>query len=205
MIQNLKLLSPASSTLNEKARAIEVNQISSDEIQSIINRMFEIAAGEQGSKNKRTMVGLAAPQIGVLKRIILVGINAQGKGERPELRAYINPVIVERSSDSEEGREGCYSTGKICGIVSRSKTLTIEAYNQASEKIQEIHQGFPARIFQHEIDHLDGIRFPDRITDDTKLHWVEADKFGEYREKWNQWEVLCPRKKWEQLKSGQAL
>lgn len=68
--------------------------------------------------------------------------------------------------------------------------------------IREELEGFPAVIAQHEIDHLDGIRFPDRITDDSSLHWVEDGQYGEYRKGWRDWIIKCPRSRWEDMKSG---
>jgi Polypeptide deformylase len=66
--------------------------------------------------------------------------------------------------------------------------------------------GFTARIAQHETDHLDGIRFPDRIPVDQpdKLHWVEPEQFPDYRLNWATWKQLCPRERWEAMKQGEG-
>lgn len=198
------LVPSSDGTLNDVAEEVAINVIQSEEMQELIDAMLRIAHGEQGDKERKTMVGLAAPQIGVSKRIIIAGINAVGAGEQPELRVFINPVIISKSTEMEDGREGCYSTNRVCGIVERSKAVAIEALDRDGNKITETYQGFPARIFQHEIDHLDGVRFPDRITDGAKLHWVEEKRFGEYRKRWAEWEVLCPRERWEKLKLGEC-
>lgn len=78
----------------------------------------------------------------------------------------------------------------------------MRAYGERGEKIIEKHSGYVARIFQHEIDHLDGKVFVTHIHDDSKLHWVEKEQFPEYRnnEAWRNWQVKCPRKKWEEIK-----
>ena len=115
---------------------------------------------------------------------------------------YINPVIVEISNEKEEGREGCFSTSRVCGIVERAKKVKIRAYDRSGKIVEYDLEGLPARVAQHEIDHLDGIRFPDRIPDDSKLHWVEEEEFGEYRKQWQNWPVNCPREKWGAIKSG---
>jgi peptide deformylase len=164
--------------------------------------MFRVAKGRQGDAKYPTLVGLAAPQIGISKRIVIIGVNAVGGGEQPDLRVYINPVITEVSAETEEGREGCYSTDRVCGVVERAKKITLIAYDRHGEKVIKIFEGFPARVAQHEVDHLNGIRFPDRITSDKKLHWVEEDEFGEYRTHWKEWSVLCPREKWLAIKAG---
>ncbi len=195
------LVKPSAEILNRRASEVDVSRILSPEVQGLIDAMFGIAYGEQGDSERPTMVGLAAPQVGITMRIILVGANSVGNGEQPELKAYINPVI-ELSKEIEEGREGCYSTGKVCGVVPRSKSIRITALDRDGNEVVEELEGFPARILQHEVDHLEGIRFPDRITDDSKLHWVESEEFGDYRKHWHKWNVVCSRAKWQAIKNG---
>jgi peptide deformylase len=96
----------------------------------------------------------------------------------------------------ELGREGCYSTDHIHAIVPRATLVRVSGYDLAGNFIVEEHQGFTARIFQHEIDHLDGIRFPDRIGPEGKLLWVENTDYEEYRKSWQTWEKTCPFDKW---------
>jgi peptide deformylase len=195
---------PNNDVLNQVAAVIPVEAIASKETQFLVDELLRIANGIQGDKKRRTMVGLAAPQVGVSKRVIVIDIASTGMGETPDLRAYINPVITERSEQTEPGREGCFSTGNVCGNVERSSRVTVEAYDRGGNPISEQWTGFTARIFQHETDHLDGIRFPDRISDDTKLHWVEPDMFGEYRTRWAEWAELCSRTDWEAIKTGEV-
>jgi len=68
--------------------------------------------------------------------------------------------------------------------------------------VEEEYSGYTARIFQHEVDHLDGKEFTTYITDDKKLHWVEEEEFPAYRnqEGWRHWPHKCPRQKWERIK-----
>ena len=195
---------PDSEVLNLVAKAVPLETITNPEIQNIIDRMFRVAYGRQGDAQYPTLVGLAAPQIGISKRIVIIGINAVGAGEQPELREFINPEIIERSEETEDGREGCFSTDRVCGIVERASRVTIKAYNRNGQEVMREFEGFPARVAQHEIDHLDGIRFPDRVTDDSKLHLVEEAEFGDYRKNWRTWPILCPRGKWEAIKLSKA-
>lgn len=199
------LIPPHRESLNEPSEAIPIDAIGSPEIQGIIDRMFEIGIGEQGDPKHPTLVGLAAPQIGINKRIVLVGVDALGNGAAPELQAFINPVIIGTSSQFVAGREGCFSTDRVCGIVDRAETIALQAFDRAGAPITFVAQGFPARIFQHELDHLDGIRFPDRITDPTKLHWVPKAQFADYRRHWETWQNLCPPEQWQAIKNGEAL
>lgn len=201
----LQLISPNSEVLNKVSEEILPEAIAHKDTRELIEAMLRVANGEQGDKKRRTMVGLSAPQVGVSKRVIIVDTASTGMGETPVLRTYVNPVIISKSEQSEAGREGCFSTGNVCGNVDRSSEVTIEAYDRQGNQITETWTGFTARIFQHEIDHLDGVRFPDRISDDTKLHWVEPDKFGDYRTEWATWDVLCPRSRWDEIKSGNTI
>ena len=150
------------------------------------------------------MVGLAAPQLGISKRIIVIGIDADGMGKNPDFKVYVNPHVTRRSAEINIDREGCYSTGRVCGIVERADSINITALDRFGNAVAETHDGFVARIFQHEVDHLDGLRFPDRITKADDLLWVEPADFGEFREHWQDWPAKCSRDKWEAIKHGQA-
>lgn len=194
---------PGNTALNQVARAVAASEVDGVNTQRVIAAMLAIARGEQGDATRRTMVGLAAPQIGVGLRIILVAADADGSGNTPEdMRIYLNPEIVEISAEAEKYREGCFSTGNVCGVVTRAQTVKFRALDGTGSFVEQAFAGFPARIFQHEIDHLDGIRFPDKITNDNNLHWVEKGEYGKYRSEWRSWPVTCPRDRWESIKSG---
>ncbi|HZS42765.1 MAG TPA: peptide deformylase [Candidatus Paceibacterota bacterium] len=198
-----KFLSPDNPILTKAAEEISPTEILSLEVQRDIEEMLKIAYGEQQEKDKPLLVGLAAPQIGISKRIILVDVTADGKGEvKSDLRVYINPEIVSFSEEKEEWYEGCFSTSRVCGIVSRPSRITVEAMTREGKPIKEDHSGYIARVFQHEIDHLNGIEFTTHISDVSNLHWVERDEFPEYRNKqgWRNWPKKCSREKWEKIK-----
>ena len=195
-----KFLKPNDPLLVRVAVSINRADIDSDQIKKDVAEMFLIARGEQGEK--KTLVGLAAPQIGISKRMILVDILADGKGKVGDLRLYINPEIVWKSDIEAEWYEGCFSTGQVCGIVSRPDAIKLKAYNEKGEIVEEEHAGYTARIFQHEVDHLNGKEFISHVTDDSKLHWVKKEQFPEYRnnEAWRNWPNKCPREKWKKMK-----
>ncbi len=192
--------------LNEKSCEVCPCEIASDETQGIINTMFEIAFGESKDRSRAILVGLAAPQIGIQKRIILVDLAATGVFTKnsgpppPMIKEFINPEILWKSDEMNLWREGCFSTGRICGIVPRSSKVLIRAYDRSGEIFTQEYEGYVARIFQHEIDHLDGIRFPDRMTDDLALHWVEENEIPEYRIHWADWPKKISRIDWEKMK-----
>jgi len=102
-------------------------------------------------------IGLAAPQVGELKRVIIVQMK---KG--PEV--FINPKILKKTRETEIMEEGCLSFPGLFLKIKRAKGVEIEALDGTGEKVKIKAEGLPARIFQHEIDHLDGILFIDRIS-----------------------------------------
>lgn len=193
-----KFLKPNDSRLTKISQQIPQDQLSFPQIKKIAKLMLKIIKGEQ--KGHKRGVGLAAPQIGILKRIILVDVAAGKKEPGGDLRIYINPEITWVSKREGEWYEGCYSTGRICGIVSRPTSIKIQALKLHSRSVhsnpllewkfaEEKWTGYVARIFQHEIDHLNGKVFISHIKDPDKLHWVEENEFPIYRNKqaWRNW------------------
>ncbi len=198
----LQCVPPTNPKLNERSKEVAVADICSGEVQSLIDQMVKIAGGKGHGKDSRQMVGLAAVQVGVPKRVILIDTSADGSHKEQNLVVIINPQIITLSKQKEDGREGCWSTGKICGVVSRHISLTLEGYDRRGEPVTMDATGFTARIAQHEVDHLDGIRFPDRIpeSEPEKLHTVEPEEFESYRKNWSTWTNLCHRGDWHKLK-----
>ena len=192
MYYNLSMfLKPNDPRLRKISKEISPDQINSPQIKKISELMLKIIGGEQ--KKHRKGVGLAAPQIGIFKRIILVDVKADGKGKVGDLRVYINPEIIWTSKREGEWYEGCYSTGRICGIVSRPTSIKIRAFTLQGEALEAKYTGYVARIFQHEIDHLNGKLFIDHIKNPDHLHWVEEKEFPLYRNKqaWRNWPKKC--------------
>ena len=123
-----------------------------DNIIKIIDNMFEIMFKENG-------VGLAAPQIDLNKRIIVAG----SKEEKKDMIALINPEIVSFSDSVALYEEGCLSLPGLNADVEMPTEIAVRAVSPAGEVIEFEASGLLARILQHEIDHLDGIFFIDRI------------------------------------------
>lgn len=193
---------PNSPVLRKTAEIVPVGEIIKPETQAVIDRMFQLAYPEQGDKSKPVLVGLAAPQIGISKRIILVDIGADGKGGTANLQAFVNPEIISESEETIEGYEGCRSTDRVCGIVERRTEVRIKAYDRDGNLMEQVVSGFPAVIFQHEIDHLDGIVFVDRVKRDEDLHWVEKEDFPQYRKDWKNWPHKITRQQWRQIQGS---
>ena len=112
-------------------------------------------------------VGLAAPQVGLNIRLLVY--NPSGKQEHAEEEVVLcNPKIVFKSKDTESGEEGCLSFPEVNGQVIRPLHVKIEAQNLQGDAFELELEDWEARIFQHELDHLEGILFIDRMTPASK-------------------------------------
>jgi peptide deformylase len=131
--------------LRKKCR--EVDAITEREL-TLLDDMLETMYAADG-------VGLAAPQVGILKRLVVIDV-----GEGP--MKLVNPVIVEAEGDVVD-YEGCLSVPGEQGNVNRPETVKVNALNEKGEKIEITGSGLLARAFCHEIDHLDGILFIDKV------------------------------------------
>ncbi len=197
-------LAPSHPLLNSPAQPISVEEITSEPIQSIIETMLTIAQGERHDPKKRSMVGLAAPQIGINRCIILVdvGIGTDRKSFG-HIKVYINPIILWMSEEQELDREGCFSVDRnVAGAVPRAKHIKLQAYDREANLVTEEHSDYTARIFQHEIDHLHGIRFPERVGEHGSLFYYEADQIEDFRLNWRTWPNKCPWDTWLKMKAG---
>ena len=137
----------------------EVKELT-EEIKKLGLDMLETMIVNQG-------VGLAAPQVGELKRIIVVHPILKRTPEEIAARTpqvFINPKIIKKSRETIIEEEGCLSFPNLFLKIRRAKEVEIEALNENGEKIHFKVEGLAARVFQHEIDHLDGILFIDRLS-----------------------------------------
>jgi len=108
-------------------------------------------------------VGLAAPQVGVNKRIIAVSLMRDGDDENYRTIAMINPEILEHTEETESDNEGCLSVPGESGDVDRWKRIKVSYIDTSLRPQAILLSGLAARIVQHEVDHLDGILFTDRV------------------------------------------
>ena len=131
-----------------RSNAKEVKEVT-PRIKELIQDMFDTMYEANG-------VGLAAPQVGIRKRIVVVDVT----GEDPV--ALINPVILEKDGE-QTGYEGCLSVPGKTGIVTRANHVVVEAYNENMEKFTIEAEELMARALQHEIDHLDGVMYVDLV------------------------------------------
>jgi peptide deformylase len=129
------------------------------ELQILVDDMIETLREAPG-------VGLAAPQVGVSDRLIVVEYPEDDEQEEAPKRLFVvvNPEIKETSAETEMGIEGCLSIPGLHGEVERSLAVTVKGQNRRGQLVKIKARGWLARIFQHEIDHLNGVVFTDRAT-----------------------------------------
>ncbi len=139
--------------------ASEVEDIENEEIQNFIDDLIETGIDSNG-------VGIAAPQVYESKRIFIISSRPNTRyPNAPELGpiALINPEITSFSDEKEKDWEGCLSIPGIRGLVPRHKTIKVKYLTREGVSKEDEFSDFVARIFQHELDHLDGIMFLDRM------------------------------------------
>lgn len=145
-----------------KAEAADLEQGQSG-LGALIENMWETMYASEG-------VGLAAPQVGESIRLFIVDASPFAEGEKGDLackdfkRVMINPVIFEESEEQDGMEEGCLSIPGLRETVQRPVAIGIEYYNEQWELVEERLEGIPARVVQHEYDHIEGILITDHIS-----------------------------------------
>jgi peptide deformylase len=127
-----------------------------EELAQLVERMIQLMQDARG-------VGLAANQVGILRRVFVIQAD-----EDEEPRALVNPVIVQRSDELDEDDEGCLSMQGVVVPVERPVRIKVEARDEHGNEVSLELEGLPARVAQHELDHLDGVLILDRTTPDGK-------------------------------------
>lgn len=141
-------------TLRRKAR--KVTEFGPD-LHALIDDMVETMRQAPG-------VGLAAPQVNAPLRVIVVEYPEKDDEEDAQAKLFVvvNPEIVRSSGETETGTEGCLSIPNVLGNVERACAVNVKGFNRRGQPLKIKANGWLARIFQHEIDHLDGVLFVDR-------------------------------------------
>ena len=165
-----EIVTTPSPVLRESAKSLR--QVT-PETRTLIEDMIETLRAAPG-------VGLAAPQIGVSQRIIVIEFAEESDDpEAPpkpsKLYALVNPEIVRHSRDSVVGTEGCLSVPGFVGDVERAESVTVQALDRHGKPLRIKAKGWLARIFQHEIDHLDGVLYIDRASQVWRLEEDELE------------------------------
>jgi len=164
----------------DKPEQSRVLRAKSRKVQKVTRQLVDLAHEMLEIMHQVEGVGLAAPQIGVPQRFFVVELpedpddpddSADGMRGRPFI--LFNPEIV-KSKGEEVGLEGCLSIPGWVGEVARCEQVTVQGLDERGKKVRHKVEGYLARVFQHEIDHLDGILFTDRLTDPSTFRQVQV-------------------------------
>jgi peptide deformylase len=161
----LKVARMGHPVLRQRGRPLEKNDLRSPLMQKLIDDMIETMHEYNG-------VGLAAPQVHASLRLF-VALLVDDPDGKSAATVVINPEIVPNSESREEGWEGCLSIPDIRGMVPRYKDITVRALDRDGRSAELRLKDFPARVAQHETDHLDGILFFDRMPSMQSLTYLE--------------------------------
>ena len=180
--------------LREECKEVSISELRTKALQADIEELLAIVYGKNNKGEKRNIskpmtVGLSANQIGIMKRISVVDL-AVGHTTFNDIHVLINPTITWHSKTFRIHREGCVNTPGINGVVKRYREVIVEALDRSGNKLTIRAKGWPATLLQHEIDHLQGYLFVDRLEDPTKAHVVESGGMNEYRKKWREWDAF---------------
>ena len=126
-----------------------------DRTRRLVRDMFDTMYDAEG-------IGLAAPQVGVSERVLIVDVP--GENDARHVHALVNPVIVESGGETDKASEGCLSLPGLEETVTRPVRVTVEGLTPDGEPARVEAEGLLARALQHEVDHLDGILFIDRLS-----------------------------------------
>ena len=139
--------------------------------------LLDLLADMQDTMAAQDGAGIAAPQIGVLKRIVIFGFEHNERYPEAEpvpFTVLCNPVIEPLSDVLEDGWEGCLSVPGMRGVVPRFRDIRYAGFDQHGRRFEREATGFHARVVQHECDHLDGILYPRRIRDMTQFGFTDV-------------------------------
>lgn len=151
------------------SRSEEVSQFDTPELYELIQDMKDTMTHMNGA-------GIAAPQIGVLKRVVIFGFDNNARYPSEDAVPFtilINPKIEPLNKVMEEGVEGCLSVPGLSGSVPRHIKIRYRGYDPNGDLIDRTVTDFHARVVQHECDHLDGILYPARIKDFSTFGFIE--------------------------------
>ena len=165
----LKVARMGHPVLRKRAEPLEPREIATPRIQRLIDDMFETMHDSRG-------IGLAGPQVHESVRLFVAGVDDPDGGMPPVV--VINPEVTPVGSAVEEDWEGCLSIPDIRGRVPRAAKIRLQALDRHGRPLTLTADGYPARVIQHETDHLDGVLFFDRMTSFESVTFLE--EYGRY-------------------------
>jgi peptide deformylase len=161
----LKVARMGHPVLREGARAVDKSELKNTAVQDLIDSMIDTMHEYSG-------VGLAAPQVHEGIRVFVAMLDPDGRGEGDPI-AFVNPEIMVVGDQTVEGWEGCLSIPDVRGRVPRAQHIRVSALDRHGKRFELELKDFPARVVQHETDHLDGVLFLDRMRSFESLTYLE--------------------------------
>jgi len=174
-VSRRKIVEIGHPVLRERAREVTPDELRSDDVQRLIDDMIDTMRSAEGA-------GLAANQVGQTVRVAVVEVR-EGNPRYPykpliPLTVIVNPVIEPFDDEIEQINEGCLSVPNLRGEVPRHMSIRLRYTDREGEEHEEVRRGLTAGTFQHELDHLDGTLFVDRVTDPATLTtWTQFERF----------------------------
>lgn len=170
----LKIAHVGHPVLRQRSRELGLDELRSKEVQTFIDDLVETMRDANGA-------GLAAPQVHAPIRVCAIEVkNNPRYPYKPNipLTILVNPVLAPIGEETFQNYEGCLSVPNLRGVVARFCELQVDALDRDGNPVSKRVRGLTAGTFQHEVDHLDGKVFLDRVTDPTTLTtWAEFDRF----------------------------
>ncbi len=156
-----------------RKKAVKIDKISR-ETHKLIADMLETMRAAHG-------LGLAAPQVGVAQRLAVVEISEPDGEGNPRTKTFvlINPEVVKSSEETWENPEGCLSIPGWRGVVQRPSKITVKALDRDGNRVKFDAEGMLARAIQHEVDHLDGVLYIDKLVAPDRVWQVDEDGAGD--------------------------
>lgn len=190
----MKILDKEDPQLHEKCNDVTSKEIKSLAFQKIIDEMSDIVyqrsnKGKNRNLNKPMTVGLSANQIGIMKRISIVDL-AIGSKKNHDIHILINPKILYKGKRRIQKHEGCVNLPEIWGRVERYSHIKVSALTRFGIPIELDLKGWPAVLLQHEIDHLNGYLFIDRLENPKQAHFVTDNLMKKYRKLNKEWNLF---------------
>lgn len=193
MQKRLYVVKPEAKILRTPCIQINKRELMRNETQEYIEDMLDFVYGTNNKGPKRDRmhamtVGLSANQVNLHKCISIVDM-AVGRKNISDIQVLINPEILWKSNAMIERIEGCVNLKNIWGPVKRSRAVIVKAMDRSGNLMQLTLHGWPAVLLQHEIDHLRGILFVDRLVDPTKALFVDEGNYSAFKKNKQAWDT----------------
>jgi len=187
----LKLARTRDPVLREKCDPVTAAEMETKELQAFLDAMIDYVnrrgyKGDTARQDRVRYSGMAANQFGLSKAVIAVDF-AIGHSGFSDIHALINPAIIGHSDDISINSEGCRSVPCVYGMVPRFEEVRVKSLDRSGNTIEISAKGKLSVLLQHEIDHLRGILFIDRLVDPRKANFVRKGQIQDYRRNYMTW------------------